>query len=823
MDEIQEAIKEFLVESHENLEQLDTDFVMLEKDPGDVQTLGSIFRTIHTLKGSAGLLGYERLQRLAHAGEGLLSRLRDRTIALTPETTSALLTLVDAVRQMLRSIEAAGHDGAHDYADLIEALTVLREGRDLAAGAAAGHKHPSSPSSIPMSRTSFIDMQAITDVDDSAELGMAVNLPAQGAPIAPVAPRAAGAQPPEESAVSTPVESGARQPATTSLQPPSSVPSLPAAAATPPGSVADSTIRIDVGLLDKLMTLVSELVLTRNQLLQVGAVLGHAGLANSTRQLNLITSELQEEVMRTRMQPIGNIWGKFPRMVRDMALACGKRVELEMEGSETALDKSIIEAVRDPLTHLVRNAVDHGIESPERRRAAGKPTEGRLFLRAFHEGGQVNIEISDDGVGIDTQRIRQKAVQRSLITLEQATLMSDQSALNLVFLPGFSTADRVTSYSGRGVGMDVVKTNIEKIGGSIDISSRLGEGTSVKMRIPLTLAIIRALLVTSAGDRFAIPQVSMIELVRLAGDETRTGIERLHDVPVYRYRGKLLPLVFLNRVLGMNRLRGPASGSDESETDRREGTAEVVNIIVLEADDRRFGLVVDGVTDTQEIVVKPLARQLKGIGCFAGATIMGDGKVALILDVLGLAQRAGILATVRELALAQAAAPAAAAANDRQSFLLVRGDSSPMAIPLEAVARIEKIQRRSLEYVGGRRVVQYRGEILPLIDVAGVLRRLHADDQPAAAPRGERESDGDSIQLVVYSERGRSVGLIVDRILDILEQPVAVRGRPTRDHVLYTAVVGDQVTEVLNVASVIRAADPAFFDATTVTSIGPDA
>jgi len=373
----------------------------------------------------------------------------------------------------------------------------------------------------------------------------------------------------------------------------------------------------------------------------------------------------------------------------------------------------------------------------------------------------------------------------------------------------------VTNYSGRGVGMDVVKTNIEKIGGSIDVVSRLGEGTSVKMRIPLTLAIIRALVITSAGDRFAIPQVNMIELVRLDGDQARARVERLHDVPVFRYRGKLLPLVFLNRVLGTE--TAPATPTLAADT-KQVTTPDALNIIVLQADDRQFGLVVDRVRDTQEIVVKPLAKQLKGIACFAGATIMGDGQVALILDVLGLAQKAGILAKARELALAESKTAPLPSDDDRQSFLLVRGDAGPMAIPLSAVARIEKLDRRSVESVGGQRVVQYRGEILPLIDIAAILRgNSHGDTALDAGPDGTAATDG-WVQVVVYSERGRSVGLIVDRILDILEQSVAVRGRPGRDHVLFTAVMQNQVTEVLSVEGLIRAADPTFFNAAATTA-----
>ena len=316
-----------------------------------------------------------------------------------------------------------------------------------------------------------------------------------------------------------------------------------------PRDATSDTIRVGVNLLDKLMTLVGELVLARNQLLQLTTRLEDAGLQTVSQRMNLIATELQEEVMKTRMQPIGNIWGQFPRTVRDVALGCGKQVNIEMEGKETELDKTIIEAIKDPLTHLVRNSVDHGIELPDVRVKAGKEPAGRLILRAFHEGGQVNIEISDDGAGLNGERIRKKAVERGLITAEHAARMPEREVFNLIFLPGFSTAEKVTNVSGRGVGMDVVKTNVEKIGGVVHVESTPGKGTTVRVTIPLTLAIIPALVVTCGGDRYAIPQVSLLELVRLEPDRARVAIEMVHGAPVYRLRGRLLPLVYLRREL----------------------------------------------------------------------------------------------------------------------------------------------------------------------------------------------------------------------------------------------------------------------------------
>ncbi len=403
-----------------------------------------------------------------------------------------------------------------------------------------------------------------------------------------------------------------------------------------------------MGLLDKLMTLVGELVLARNQVMQFSNSQENTAFLGTVQRLNLLTTELQAGVMKTRMQPISNIWSKFPRVVRDLALACGKQARIEMEGQETELDKTIIEAIRDPLTHLVRNAIDHGIEAPAERLARGKTAEGRLALHALHEGGKVIIEITDDGGGIDPQRIRAKAIRAKLLTPEQADRLNDRELVNLIFLPGFSTADKVTQFSGRGVGMDVVRTNVEKIGGTVTLESRPGRGTTVKMKIPLTLAIIPALTITSAGDRYAIPQVSLLELVRLEGEQAERGLERIHGAPVYRLRGNLLPLVYLNRQLHPDATVPRRNGEVRAPAAQGE-----ITIVVLQADERQFGLVVDAIHDTEEIVVKPLQKQIKGIGIFAGATIMGDGKVALILDVLGLAQRANVISGVRERALSE--------------------------------------------------------------------------------------------------------------------------------------------------------------------------
>jgi two-component system chemotaxis sensor kinase CheA len=542
---------------------------------------------------------------------------------------------------------------------------------------------------------------------------------------------------------------------------------------------ASGGIRVDVSLLDKLMNLVGELVLARNQILQFSATQEDIALVGPTQRLNLITTELQEGVMKTRMQPIGNVWSKFPRIVRDIAQSCGKSVRVEMEGRETELDKTIIESIKDPLTHIIRNSVDHGIEAPEKRRAAGKPTEGRLFLRAFHEGGQVNIEIVDDGAGINIERVKAKAIEKGLITADHALRMTEREATNLIFLPGFSTAEKITNVSGRGVGMDVVKTNIEKIGGIVDVQSKAGQGTTLRIKIPLTLAIIPALIVSTGGDRFAIPQVSLLELVRFEAEQAAKAIEMIHGAPVYRLRGHLLPLVYLNKQLGST-AAASAGGA--------------INIVVLQADERHFGLVVDEINDTEEIVVKPLSKHLKGLSMFAGATIMGDGRVALILDVMGLAQKASIVSGNRDRNVHESADKRKSERQNRQTLLLFRaaGDRR-MAIPLSTVARLEEFNRSVIETADGRNVVQYRGEIMPLISLSEII-----------SGRRDAKDSGETIQVVVYSNHERSYGLVVDRILDIVEETVVVQLLRSRRGVLGSAVIQERVTELLDLEGVIK-------------------
>ena len=756
MEGMDEVVQEFLIESHEGLDSMEQDLVSLEKSP-DPEVLAAIFRTIHSIKGTSGVLGYQRLEAIAHAGENLLSRLRDGELRLDEPRTSVLLSMLDALRTLLRSIEQSEAEGEGDDGELVRRIEALTRDSDApeptGSSAHEGAESPSAGPSEPHSAPAAPASQAPTPSEPAQAVDSAAPTPAP-APQTQATPSAALA----EAAPSE--DSGAR-----------------------PHGVSDATIRVGVEILDKLMNLVGELVLTRNQILQYSSTREDMAFAATAQRLNLVTTELQEGVMKTRMQPIRNVWNKFPRVVRDLAVACEKRVVLDFEGGDTELDKTIIEAIRDPLTHAVRNAVDHGVESPEERVLAGKPVESRILLRAYHEGGQVNIEIADDGKGIDLGRVQERALERGLVTREAAERMSQRDLVDLIFHPGFSTAASVTTVSGRGVGMDVVKTNIERIGGTIDVHTVPGQGTTLRIKIPLTLAIIPALTITCGGERFAIPQASLLELVRLEGEQARAGVELVHGAPVYRLRGKLLPLVSLREQL-------------EFDTDEAQGEATnpSLNIVVLQGERRQFGLVVDEINDTEEIVVKPLGKQLQGIALYSGATIMGDGQVALILDVMGIAETAGLVSREATAHEALGDAQRKGEGEGERTFLVVGlPGQRRVAVSLEDVSRLEEFPVEALERAGDLDVVQYRGGILPLLRAEEQLGMTHGTSEPAL-----------SIPVVVHRVGDRQVGLAVERIVDIVQEAVSVEHVADRAGILGTAVLQNRVTDLLDLHGLVE-------------------
>ncbi len=756
---VAEAIREFLVESFDNLEQIERDLLILERQPDSEPVLNSVFRNMHTVKGSAGFLGYAKLEKLTHTAENLLGAVRSNRFPFDSSISEVLLKSIDAVRKILQAIEQQGNEGSDDFSALVDQLAAIQSRKTGVIANPSPAKATNQSATLPS-----IENRSVPTATPSVAAKPLTSTSSEPAAVKTVS-----------SPVPALTSASKAQTTTTSSE----------------SSAADSTIRVDVALLDKLMTRVGELVLARNQILQFNSVINDTALQSATQRLNLITTELQEGVMKTRMQQIGNVWSKFPRLVRDLASMCEKEVRIEMEGKETELDKTIIEAIKDPLTHLVRNTVDHGIEKPEVRRANGKPTEGCLTLKAYHEGGQVNIEIVDDGAGLNIERIKSKAVEKGLISADQAAKLPDREVGQLIFLPGFSTAEKVSNVSGRGVGMDVVKTNIEKIGGTVDLQSQQGLGTTIKIKIPLTLAIIPALIVTSDNDRYAIPQVNLLELVRLDAEQTKKGIEWIQGAPVYRLRGRLLPLVYLRNELGMHGTSAPNAD-------------EATNIVVLRADDRQFGLVVDHINDSEEIVVKPLSKQLKNVSVYSGTTIMGDGRVALILDVMGIASSSKVISGVRDRSMAESFERSNSKRHELTTLLVLGvGPDRRFALPIDQVTRLEKIPVDTVELADHQEVVQYRGEILPLIrlsETLGVESTAH----------GEQLMD-----VVVYTEATRSVGLVVDRIVDIVETELTATRSAHRAGLTSSAVIQGHVTDLLDLPAVIRMVDPSFFQSET--------
>jgi two-component system chemotaxis sensor kinase CheA len=773
-EERDEDIRQFLIESNENLATLDDEIVKLEKTPENNALISSVFRTIHTIKGTCGFFGFDLLSATAHITENILAQARAGQRTLTPDVISLILEAVDKIKILLVNIEQTGVEGDVDCAELIGRLEKCHD----ACGSETAH---AAPPPVPPPPAPVVAPVAVA----SAPAPVVVAPPPAPATVAAPPPPPVQAAPPPPPAA--PV---AAAPAPTPAPPPA--PAAPAAPAKAPAASTDSTIRVDVGLLDKLMNLVGELVLARNQLLQNSSTQS-SSLQKTTQRLNLITSELQEGVMKTRMQPIGVVWNKLPRVVRDLASQVGKQISIEMIGADTELDKTIIEAIKDPLTHIVRNSCDHGVENPATRTGKGKDPEGRLLLRAFHEGGVVNIELTDDGAGIDPNKMRTKAIEKGLITEEQAAQMNDQSARELIFAPGFSTAEKVTSISGRGVGMDVVKTNIEKIGGNVEILEGKPYGTTIRIRIPLTLAIIPGLIVSltpkpaaqhgsiARDERFVVPQANLLELVRVEGPKIEERIKSLHGTPIFHYRGQLLPLVYLRRILGKS---------------MPEGDPEAVSIVVLQAENRSLGLVVDAIHDTQEIVVKPLGRQLKGLDCYLGGTIMGDGLPALILDVAGLARLANLQGRNSSATVdSSRSGPQQAALPTKMLLLFRAGNFHRIAVPLPLVARLEKIPTNTVERAAGHAVLHYRGDILPLVDLASVLEPGSGHDAFAE----------EIIQLIVFTDGARRIGVIVDQIVDIVDEAVTVRRGAAAPGLLGSAVIGGKITDLLDLHAVVSA------------------
>jgi two-component system chemotaxis sensor kinase CheA len=724
-----ELTREFLIESQEGLDRMERCLTELEERPQDAGLIGDIFRSVHTIKGTTGFLGFKRLEKLAHSGENLLGLLRENKLTADRPTITGLLQLLDGLRSILKSIEVEESEGAGDDAALIERLEELQspakaQVKQVVHRSAGTHEAQSAEPSFERAEASA-----------PAEAGIPLAAPhiaemATAPPEPPIAEEPQDVEAAQNSASTPPSSTPVKADSEAAKQ---RVPATGAATA------AESTLRVDVSLLNRMMNLVGELVLTRNQVLQ--ATSADPNMTLLSRRLDMVTADLRESVMKARMQPVSNIFSKMPRIVRDLSQSLGRRVRLQVEGQETELDKSLLEAIKDPLTHAVRNSLDHGIELPNVREAAGKDPEGTLKLRASHEGSHVVIEISDDGAGVAVEKVRQKAIERGLITPERATQLPDRELLQLIFLPGFSTAAAITNVSGRGVGMDVVRTNVEKIGGKVEIESRVGKGTTLRMRIPLTLAIIPALIVRSVNQSFALPQGALLELVHVPPEQAAASIEWMEGAPLYRLRGKLLPLVFLDRLL--------IPGTEHRPVNERENF-----IAVLNADGRQFGLVVDGLADPEEIVVKPLSAVLKDIGLYSGATVLGNADLALILDPGSIALKAGVTMIADEEAARAAEEQTEAEAAKSLEYLLVEVSGRQAAVPLADVLRIEQLPLSRIEYIGYRPVLNFEGQLLPVEDSGGVL----------AAVEGNPEA---KVIVVVCREANRQVGIAVSHVLDV--------------------------------------------------------
>jgi len=743
-----DLLADFLTETNEGLAALDGALLKLEKAPDDRQTLSEIFRNVHTIKGTCGFLGLSRLEKVAHAAENVLGKYRDGSLKVTPEGITLILSALDCLKSIVSGIEAAGSEPAGDDGALIAALDAAWRGG-----------LPATPVAAPAA------VVAEVAAPEEPVVETAIAPEAEAAP----EPAPAAAAPPPAPAAPTRAESDAEPAAAT-----------PAAAqgqgtqAQGAPAAAPQTIRVSVDVLEDLMTLVSELVLTRNQLLQLVRARNDSALTVPLQRLSHITSELQEGVMKTRMQPIGNAWQKLPRIVRDLANELGKKIELVMKGAETELDRQVLELIKDPLTHMVRNSGDHGLETPEQRRAVGKPEVGRITLNAYHEGGHIIIEIGDDGRGLSVEKIKAKVLAQGLTTEAELAGMSEREIQHFIFRAGFSTAAAITSVSGRGVGMDVVKTNVEKIGGTIELRSVEGKGTTFFIKIPLTLAIVSALIVEAGGERFAIPQIGVVELVRASGNAEGAQIERIHDTPVMRLRERLLPLVSLSRLLQLEQ--------EAAEPGKDEGF-----VVVTQVGANVFGIIVDKVFDTEEIVVKPVAPILRHVTMFSGNTILGDGSVIMILDPNGIARATGVGADGPTEEIAQAAeGPRGARSTERTALLLFRaGDDTPKAVPLGLVARLEDLPVESIEHSGGKTLVQYRGKLMPLVSMSGGW----VPPEP-----GRRQA------VLVFNDRDRAMGLMVDAILDVVEEHLNIEGAAEQPGFLGSAVICGKVTDITDCA-----------------------
>ncbi|BAU22951.1 ATPase [Caldimicrobium thiodismutans] len=740
----EDILKDFLVEAKDGIAKMEEEFIELEKDKGNLEIIKSLFRTMHSLKGASGFFGFKSLEGIAHFAEDILGKIRDGEIEPTEEVIDILLKCLDEIKYIVAYLEENKTEPVEDrildfLVDLSNFTNKLKKKGEvqLSKEAEKGVTSEVKPEEVSHKEEPFEEKAKTKEEPEVEEKVLNEN----------VLPEEKREAEKEEKTV-----------------------------ATPQIQLTETHIKVDVKLLDQLMNLAGELVLARNRVVQLANKINEPELSRSVQSLSMVTTELQETIMKTRMQPIGVVFNKFPRIVRDLAKALNKKVNLHLEGTETELDRSIIEAIKDPLTHLVRNSIDHGIEAPEVRVQAGKPPEGNLILRAYHEGGQVIIEIEDDGKGIDLEKIKKKAIEKGFVTPEEAEKLSDKEILSFIFKSGFSTAEKVTQVSGRGVGMDVVKTNIEKLGGSIELNTFLGKGTTVRIKIPLTLAIIPALIVTSHDQRYAIPQVSLRELVSI---NPETDILKMGDTEFYRLRGEIIPVVRLSRALGFK------NGKSEK------------SLVILNTGERHIGLLVDQIYDSEEIVVKPLGKWFKNIPLYSGATIMGDGKLALILDVVGLSQLAGL--KTEEIERSYEEKKFKTSAEETQFILIFNVGEDSLALPLALISRLDKIKAEEIQIIGGKEVILYKNKVIPLIRLENYLPIQGSPPQ-------------EEYNILFFTEREKTCAILCSKIVDTLETTLEVEvDLYVQPGILGHRIINNKTILFLDIYKVIEMYDPEWF------------
>ena len=828
-----DLIAEFLTETNESLAELDNDMVQLEQNPGDTDLLSGIFRLMHTIKGTCGFLGLGRLEKVAHKAEDVLGRFRDKELEVTQEYVTLIFESLDTIKWIIGEIEANGEEPPGDDEALIKKLEAAYEGKTLDQAESPEGKEASDQESavqeVPDEQTQKEGAGEEAEIEALMNAGEDKNEKGEDQAEAEEKEEPAGqAQSAEQEKPEPDQKKEVRE-----------------------SQLSTQTLRVNVDVLEDLMTMVSELVLTRNQLMQIMRTQRESEFSGPLQNLNQVVSELQDGVMKTRMQPIGNAWAKLPRIIRDISIELGKKIDLQMKGQDTELDRQVLEMIKDPLTHMVRNSADHGIERPEDRVLAGKPETGQIVLNAYHEGGHIIIEIKDDGKGLPLDKIKQKAIDSGVASAEEIESMSPHQIQQFIFKAGFSTAEKVTAVSGRGVGMDVVRSNIENIGGSVELNSVEGKGSTFFIKIPLTLAIVSALIVEAASEKFAIPQLAVKELV-MATENGKSRIETIKGTPVFRLRDHLLPLVSLQELLkiqkagaGEARVKKPeeraksfsgedkaqdnvvqfqttCEGAENNESSERRmsdsskhqefdgadkpgtgsshlksGSCNIDSeyIVVTQVGSYHFGIIVDQVFDTEEIVVKPVSKILRDIDLFSGNTILGDGSVIMILDPAGIAKTTGDIEST-DSAESKEEEKTAKYSDSKTSLLLFNaGDKTPKAVPLALIARLENIKLENVEYARDQMLVQYRGKLMPLMPFSENISFEEEAEKP----------------VLVFSAGDKSMGLIVDEILDILEDHIEVQYNSNQPGVLGSAIIREKATDVIDVGYYVQQSDKDWF------------